>query len=90
MKALRPIGRRMATALPSVVGVIIVTFLLTRVLPGDTAAYFAGPAATPTAIAEIKARLGLDQRLGEPVRRLDMQIGRQQLIAVDAWGNHRP
>jgi dipeptide transport system permease protein len=63
MKALRPIGRRMATALPSVVGVIIVTFLLTRVLPGDTAAYFAGPAATPTAIAEIKARLGLDQSL---------------------------
>jgi peptide/nickel transport system permease protein len=33
------------------------------VLPGDTAAYFAGPAATPAAIAEIRARLGLDQPL---------------------------
>jgi peptide/nickel transport system permease protein len=38
--------RRLATALPSVVGVIIVTFLLTRALPGDPAVYFAGPAAT--------------------------------------------
>ncbi len=28
------------------IGVIIVTFLLTRALPGDTAAYFAGPSAT--------------------------------------------
>ena len=63
MAALRQIGRRMVTALPSVVGVIIVTFLLTRVLPGDTAAYFAGPAATPTAIAEVRSRLGLDQPL---------------------------
>jgi peptide/nickel transport system permease protein len=41
----------------------VVTFLLTRVLPGDTAAYFAGPAATPAAIAEIRAKLGLDQPL---------------------------
>ena len=49
--------------LDRVAGVIIVTFLLTRVLPGDTAAYFAGPAATPAAIAEIRARLGLDQPL---------------------------
>lgn len=57
------VGRRMLSALPSVAGVIVVTFLLTRVLPGDTAAYFAGPAATPAAIAEIRANLGLDQPL---------------------------
>jgi peptide/nickel transport system permease protein len=63
MTVLRPIGRRLLTALPSVAGVIVVTFMLTRVLPGDTAAYFAGPAATPAAIAEIRARLGLDQPL---------------------------
>jgi peptide/nickel transport system permease protein len=63
MRTLRQIGQRLATALPSVAGVIVVTFLLTRVLPGDTAAYFAGPAATPEAIAEVRARLGLDQPL---------------------------
>ncbi|MGE0222510.1 MAG: ABC transporter permease [Acetobacteraceae bacterium] len=63
MQALSPVGRRLVTALPSVAGVIIVTFLLTRVLPGDAAAYFAGPAATPAAIEEVRARLGLDQPL---------------------------
>jgi peptide/nickel transport system permease protein len=60
---LRQIGRRLAITIPSLIGVIIVTFLLTRVMPGDTAAYFAGPAATPEAIAEIKKSLGLDQPL---------------------------
>ena len=40
---LRMIGQRLMTTIPSVIGVIVVTFLLTRVLPGDTAAYFAGP-----------------------------------------------
>jgi peptide/nickel transport system permease protein len=52
--------RRMIVALPSLVGVVIVTFLLTRALPGDPAAYFAGPAATKEAIEQIRTKLGLD------------------------------
>ncbi len=55
--------RRLATALPSVVGVIIVTFLLTRALPGDPAVYFAGPAATQQAIAQIRHLMGFDRSL---------------------------
>jgi peptide/nickel transport system permease protein len=55
------IGRRLVAALPSIAGVVVVTFLLTRLLPGDPAAYFAGPAATPQAIEEVRARLGLDR-----------------------------
>lgn len=54
---------RFWAALPSVVGVIIVTFLLTRALPGDPAAYFAGPAATPDTIADIRHQLGFDRSL---------------------------
>jgi dipeptide transport system permease protein len=42
--------KRMLIAVPSLIGVVIVTFLLTRALPGDPAAYFAGPAATKEAI----------------------------------------
>ncbi|HUA56557.1 MAG TPA: ABC transporter permease [Candidatus Sulfotelmatobacter sp.] len=57
------IGRRMLTVIPTLVGVVIVTFLLTRVLPGDPAIYFAGPAATPQSIAEIRKTLGLDRPL---------------------------
>src|SRR5258707_10515417 len=54
---------RLATAVPSIVGVVVVTFLLTRALPGDPAAYFAGLAATPQALEEIRAKLGLDKSL---------------------------
>jgi peptide/nickel transport system permease protein len=61
--------RRLATALPSIAGVIVVTFLLTRALPGDPAAYFAGPAADAQAIEEIRHQLGLDRSL--PVQFLD-------------------
>ncbi|HEX9466580.1 MAG TPA: ABC transporter permease [Alphaproteobacteria bacterium] len=52
---------RLSTAVPSIIGVIIVTFLLTRALPGDPAAYFAGPSATQAAIEEIRHQLGFDR-----------------------------
>src|SRR5262245_52539524 len=55
--------KRLLAAIPSLIGVIIVTFLLTRAMPGDPAAYFAGPAATKEAIEQIRAKLGLDQPL---------------------------
>jgi peptide/nickel transport system permease protein len=55
--------KRLATVVPTLIGVIVVTFLLTRVLPGDPAVYFAGPAATPQSIAEIRKSLGLDRPL---------------------------
>src|SRR5258708_37048490 len=55
--------RRLASALPSIAGVIVVTFLLTRALPGDPAVYFAGPAATQQAIEEIRHSLGPDRSL---------------------------
>ncbi|MEM9003276.1 MAG: ABC transporter permease [Cyanobacteria bacterium P01_F01_bin.86] len=59
------ITRRAAAAIPSVLGVIVITFVLTRALPGDPAAYFAGPAATQEAIDQIRANLGLDRSLPE-------------------------
>ncbi|MGI4810978.1 MAG: ABC transporter permease [Janthinobacterium lividum] len=57
---LRLVASRLGTAVPSLVGVVIVTFLLTRVLPGDPATYFAGPVASKEAIAAIQHQLGLD------------------------------
>src|SRR3954449_5078076 len=55
--------KRLLFVIPSLVGVVIVTFLLTRALPGDPAAYFAGPAATKEAVEQIRAKLGLDKPL---------------------------
>src|SRR5580692_9443649 len=57
------IAKRLVTVILTLIGVIIVTFLLTRVLPGAPAVYFAGPAATPQSIAEIRKNLGLDRSL---------------------------
>jgi peptide/nickel transport system permease protein len=55
--------KRLSAAVPSLIGVVIVTFLLTRALPGDPAAYFAGPAATHEAIEQVRVKLGLDKPL---------------------------
>jgi peptide/nickel transport system permease protein len=60
---LATLAKRMVTVIPTLIGVVIVTFLLTRVLPGDPAVYFAGPAATPQSIADIRKQLGLDKPL---------------------------
>lgn len=60
---LRIIGRRLLATLPNVVGVVIITFLLTRALPGDPAAFFAGAAATPEAVEDVRRELGLDRSL---------------------------
>jgi ABC-type dipeptide/oligopeptide/nickel transport system permease component len=55
--------KRMLLVIPNLIGVVIVTFLLTRALPGDPAAYFAGPAADKQAVEQIRVKLGLDKPL---------------------------
>ena len=55
------VARRTFAALPNLLGVIVITFVLTRALPGDPAAYFAGGAATQEAIEQIRRQLGLDR-----------------------------
>jgi peptide/nickel transport system permease protein len=56
---------RLLGSLPALVAVVVVTFVLTRVLPGDTATYFAGPTASAESIAQIRTALGLDRPLPE-------------------------
>ncbi|MBS8259546.1 ABC transporter permease [Roseibium polysiphoniae] len=57
------IGLRIAQAIPVIFGVIVVSFILTRALPGDPAVYFAGAAADEASIAEVRSALGLDKSL---------------------------
>jgi peptide/nickel transport system permease protein len=53
---------RFASSLPALFGVLVFTFLLMRVLPGDPAAFFAsGPQAGPEEIAMIRQQMGLDK-----------------------------
>jgi len=53
--------RRLAAAVPSLVGVIVVTFVLSRALPGDPAVFFAGPAANAESVRQVRESLGLDK-----------------------------
>lgn len=60
---LRPILSRLLQTVPIVIGVVVISFVLTRALPGDPAVYFAGAAADEESIAQIREELGLDQPL---------------------------
>jgi ABC-type dipeptide/oligopeptide/nickel transport system permease component len=59
------VWKRLLGTFPTLLGIVIITFLLSHALPGDPAAYFAGPAANADSIAQIRASLGLDKSLPE-------------------------
>ncbi|MGQ3671887.1 ABC transporter permease [Xanthobacter sp. TB0136] len=56
---------RIAQAVPVIIGVVVISFILTRALPGDPAVQFAGLAATPESIEQVRVKLGLDKPLPE-------------------------
>lgn len=55
--------RRLLLGLFVMLGVALITFFLTRVIPSDPAAKWVGPRATPEQIAKARIDLGLDQPL---------------------------
>ncbi|MGU9980591.1 ABC transporter permease [Phreatobacter sp. HK31-P] len=60
----RRAGRRTLSSVPALLGVIVFTFLLMRVLPGDPAVFFAsGPNAGQAEIEMIREQMGLDKPL---------------------------
>jgi peptide/nickel transport system permease protein len=58
---LRATVLRVAQSIPVVIGVVIISFLLTRALPGDPAVYFAGVAADTESIEQTRIAMGLDK-----------------------------
>jgi peptide/nickel transport system permease protein len=58
---MRYVLTRVLLAVPTLVGVTLVTFALTYLLPGNPALVKAGPLATPEHIREMERRMGLDQ-----------------------------
>ncbi|MFT5894419.1 MAG: peptide/nickel transport system permease protein [bacterium] len=59
----RAVVMRCAQSIPVVIGVVVISFLLTRALPGDPAVYFAGVAADEASIEQTRVALGLDKPL---------------------------
>jgi peptide/nickel transport system permease protein len=72
-------GRRFLSSAPALFGVLVFTFLLMRVLPGDPAVFFAsGPNAGEAEIQEIRRQMGLDRPIPEQLVRYlgDVATGR--------------
>ena len=63
MKYLRLIRTRTLQALPALLGIVVVTFFLVHLLPGDPARSIVGIRASPELVADIRARLGVDEPL---------------------------
>lgn len=55
--------KRALAAVPVVIVVGIIIFLLMHLIPGDPAAYILGPDATPEEVARLRTELGLDDPL---------------------------
>jgi peptide/nickel transport system permease protein len=57
--------RRCALVVPSLLGLLVVTFLLIHAVPSDPAAAMAGDAATPEQIERLRKQYGLDRPIWE-------------------------
>ncbi|BBH23457.1 ABC transporter permease [Paenibacillus baekrokdamisoli] len=55
--------RRIAMMVPSVAGIIMITFILTRVLPGDPALMITGEQALPEFVEKVREQYGFNQPL---------------------------
>lgn len=62
-RVLTYLAKRMLFVIPQLLGIILVSFLLVKSIPGDPAVLMLGPTATPDAIASLRAQLGLEEPL---------------------------
>ena len=57
--------RRLLAAIPTLLAVLTLVFVIVRIVPGDPAVAILGDRATPAAVAALQAKLGLDRPLWE-------------------------
>jgi peptide/nickel transport system permease protein len=60
---MRHLARRLAQVVPTMLGALVLVFLVMRVLPGDPAIALLGTAATPDAVEVLRRELGVDRPL---------------------------
>jgi len=69
MRALALVLRRLVWFPPTLLGLLAVTFVISRVIPADPVALVAGETATPAQVAALRRQLGFDRPL--PVQFVD-------------------
>jgi peptide/nickel transport system permease protein len=85
---LRFVLRRTALVLPSLLGLLLVTFLLIHAVPADPAAALAGDAATPEQIARLRQQYGFDRPIYEQFLRYLDKVA--HLDFGESAFSHRP
>ena len=63
MRLVAYIGRRLIFVGPQLVGILLVSFLLVKLIPGDPAVLMLGPFATDDGLARLREELGLDRSI---------------------------
>src|SRR5690606_2356115 len=58
---LRYFTKRLLTIIPSMLGLLVLSFALLQLIPGDPAAAIAGDGATPQMIEQIRERYGFNE-----------------------------
>ncbi len=72
MRLLALVLRRLAWFVPTLLGLLAVTFVISHVIPADPVALIAGETATPAQVAELRHELGYDRPL--PVQVVDYVV----------------
>jgi len=87
---LRYLARRLIITVILLIGITLVTFTLTNLVPGDPVAAALGQmsASDPTIVARFKAEYGLDKPL--PQQYLDYLVRLTHLDLGTSWQTHRP
>src|SRR5262249_60949432 len=63
MRILPLVPRRLVWSPPTLLGLLAVTFVISRVIPADPVALVAGETATPAQVAALRHQLGFDRPL---------------------------
>jgi peptide/nickel transport system permease protein len=63
MRLLALLLRRLAWFVPTLLGLLVITFTVSRIIPGDPVALIAGDTATPAQVEALRRQLGLDRPL---------------------------
>ena len=71
--------RRLLLAIPALLGLMVLTFVLVRVVPADPATTLAGETATPQQVQEIRRKYGFDRPLYEQFAIYVGQVARGDL-----------
>jgi peptide/nickel transport system permease protein len=88
MRILAYIIKRVLAAIPVLIGVSILTFIISHAIPGDPARIIVGPKASKEAVESIRREHGLDRPL--PIQYVRYMKGLVQGDLGQSIRNHRP